>query len=99
MTHARKIILVSESGDTRNRDQLLRELFDDRIELFCAVGKDAHDWEDAMSWIVVMAKVDEGIDHDMLRSMHTDETIEDVMEFAKQIEVPSQRDEIEIIRV
>ena len=99
MTHARKIILVSESGDIRNRDQLLRELFDDRIELFCAVGKDAHDWEDAMSWIVVMAKVDEGIDHDMLRSMHVDESAEDVVEFAKQIEVPSKLDEIEIIRV
>jgi hypothetical protein len=99
MGHAKKVILVSESGDIQNRDQLLRELFDDRIELFCAVGKDAHDWEDAMSWIVTMAEVDEGIHHDMLRSMHVDESVDDAVEFAKQIEVPSKLDEIEIIRV
>ncbi len=94
-----KVILVTESGEIGSRDQLLRELFDARIELFCAVGKDARDWADAMSWIVTMAKVDEGIDHDMLRSMHTQATLEDVIEFAKQIEVPSKLDEIEIIRV
>ena len=99
MTHAKKVILISASGDIQNRNQLLRELFDDCIELFCAVGNDAHDWEDAMSWIVTMAKVEEGIDHDMPRSMHVDESVDDVVEFARQIEVPSKLDEIEIIRV
>ncbi len=99
MGHAKKVILVSELGDIQNRDQLLRELFDDRIELFCAVGKDALDLEDAMSWIVTMAKIEEGIDHDMPRSMHVDESVDDVLEFARQIEVPSKLDEIEIIRL
>ncbi len=99
MSHAKKIILVSDSVDTRNGDLLLRELFDDRIELFCAVGKGAHAWEDAMSWIVTMAEVDEGIDHDILSSMHIDESVEDVVEFPKGIEVPSKECKIEIIRV
>ena len=99
MPHAKKVILIAESGDVSRRDALLRELFNDRIELFCAMGQGAHVWEDVLSWIVVMAKIDEGIDHDMLRSWHTEETLDEVVEFARQITIPSHKDEIEIIRV
>ena len=98
-THAKKIVLLAESGDILDRDRLLRELFDDRIELFCAVGKDAGEWEEALAWIAVEASVNDGVDHFVARSIHRDEAVEDVIEFAKQIAVPSNEEEIEIIRV
>ena len=74
-------------------------LFDDRIELFCAVGKDATEWEDSMDWICVMASVDSGIEHSVLTSSHESEPLEDVMDLARLISVPSGDTEIEIIRV
>ena len=98
-THAKKIVLLAESGDILDRDRLLRELFDDRIELFCATGRDAQEWEDCMDWIVVMAAVDDGIEHSVLTTSHHEATIDEVVALAKQISVPSGANEVEIIRV
>ena len=99
MTHAKKVVLVAEHNDAPRRDNPLQELFNDRIELFCAVGKFADGWEEALAWIAVEATVDFGVDHFVARSMHRDETVEEVVEFAKQISIPSGEQEIEIIRV
>ena len=99
MPHSKKVILIAESGDVSGRDRLLHELFDDRIELFCAVGKDAQEWEDAMDWICVMADVDGGIDHLVLTTSHENDPLDDVIQLARQISVPSGETEIEFIRV
>lgn len=99
MTHAKKVVLVADSNDALLRDNLLQELFNARIELFCAVGKFANEWEDALSWLAVEATVNFSDDHFIARSMHRDETVEEVIEFAKQISIPSGEQEIEIIRV
>ncbi len=99
MPHAKKIVLVAETGDVTDRDRLLRELFDARIELFCAFGIDAQEWEDCMDWIVVMACVDEGSEHSILTTSHRDGTLDAVVELASQITVPSGEQEIEVIKV
>jgi hypothetical protein len=99
MPHAKKVVLVAESGSVLARDDLLTELFEDRIELFCALGKDAEGWEDAMDWICVAAKVEHGIEHFVLTSKHESESLEEVIEFAKQVSIPSGDTQIEVIRV
>ena len=99
MPHAKKVVLIAESGSLLKRDELLQELFDDRIELFCAVGMDAQEWEDLMDWVCVMAEVDHGIDHLVLTTSHATDSLDEVMELARQISVPSGATEIEVIRV
>ncbi len=99
MPHAKKVVLIAESGNVTERDKLLRELFDDRIELFCAMGKAAAEWEDSMDWICVMADVDSGIEHLVLTTSHESAPLDEVMDLARQISVPSGESEIEIIRV
>lgn len=98
MSRAKKIILYDESGYGGNRDAVLRPLFDDRIELFCTVGIDAMAWADCMSWICTMADVDEGIDHFVAISWHPSDTLDEVIEFARNISI-SGEDKIEIIRM
>ena len=98
MSRAKKIILYDESGYVGNRDTVLRPLFDDRIELFCTVGKDAEVWADCMSWICTMADVDEDIDHFVAISWHPTETLNEVIEFARMISINGE-DSIEVIRM
>lgn len=64
--HAKKVVLIAESGSVLERDRILRELFDARIELFGTWGVDAEEWSDHLQWITVMAKIEEGVDHFIL---------------------------------
>jgi hypothetical protein len=98
--HAKKVILISESGSVLERDLILRELFDDRVELFGAWGIDAEEWADCLEWISVMAGVEEKIDHFIPTYWQQEgQSFEEFMSLAEQIEVPSGSTEIEIIRV
>lgn len=100
MSSAKKVILISESGQPIDRMKFVRELFDRRIELFCAQGEDSAEWESCMEWLCVMAGVEEGIDHLVLTTASGPEVpIEDVISLAEQINIPSGSEEIEIIRV
>jgi hypothetical protein len=101
MPHSKKIVLVCKSGpvDIRVREKLIQELLDDRIELFCTVGPGCETWEDEMDWICVMAQVETGVDHLVLTTSHQEESIESVMQLARQISVPSGAIEIEVITV
>lgn len=100
MSSARKVILISESGQSIDRMEVVRELFDRRIELLCARGDDSEEWESCMEWLCVMAGVEEGIDHLVLTTASgSDVPIEVVISLAEQINIPSGSEEIEIIRV
>lgn len=97
--HAKKVIVIAESGSVLERDRILHELFDARIELFGAWGIDAEDWADHLQWITVEAQVNEGIDHFIATFWQgKEQSFEEFMSLAKQIEVPSGTTEIEIIR-
>lgn len=82
MTYSGKIVLLSKSGYLPNRDDgFLHELLDNRIELFCVVGVDADKWEDALDWICIG---DNGLgEHLIITTSHTDEFLEQVVEFAE----------------
>ena len=52
--HPPKVVLVSSRQySSESDDVLLRELIEAKIELFCAVGRDAERWEDAMDWLCI----------------------------------------------
>jgi hypothetical protein len=89
MTYSEKIVLVSTSAYLPERDdQFLRDLIAARIELFCATGVGAKEWEDALDWACVG---DDGRgEHMIVTTSHEDEALADVVEFAEQFSTSSQ---------
>ncbi|MES2582505.1 MAG: hypothetical protein V4627_07295 [Pseudomonadota bacterium] len=80
--HAGKIVLVSKSAYTPEiGEALLRQFVEEKIELFCAVGVDAANWEEALDWLCI-GPAGESI-HFITTTSHPDESIEEVISFAK----------------
>ncbi|BCE00919.1 DUF7684 family protein [Marinicellulosiphila megalodicopiae] len=74
-----KVVLISESGYDPKHDELLLTFLDDKVELFCAVGKDCEVWENVMDELAI----GDGIKSRYITTTcHPDESIEDVIEFA-----------------
>jgi len=95
--HPPKVVLVSTNGYLASRDDaLLQELLDSRIELFCAVGKDAHQWEDALDWLCISPSGEDK--HFIITTAHTDETVEEVIAFAEQFST-STAGQVEVLYV
>lgn len=82
MSYSGKIVLVSASGYSPERDDaLLRDLLAARIELFCAVGIDAEKWEDALDWTCIG---DDGLgEYVVVTTSHKDESLDEVVAFAE----------------
>ncbi|WP_446686065.1 DUF7684 family protein [Massilia consociata] len=89
MHYSGKIVLVSTSGYVPERDdQFLRDLIAARIELFCATGVGAEDWEDALDWVCVG---DDGRgEHLIVTTSHEREPLAKVIEFAEQFSTSAQ---------
>jgi hypothetical protein len=89
MTYSEKIVLVSTSAYLPARDdQFLPDLIAARIELFCATGVGAKEWEDALDWACVG---DDGRgEHMIVTTSHEDEALAGVVEFAEQFLTSSQ---------
>ena len=91
-----KVVLVSSNGYNASRDDaLLQSLVSRKIEVFCAVGVEANEWEDALDWLCVGG--DGRGTHFILTSAHPDEREEEVIEFAMSIQT-SQPSEVEVVR-
>lgn len=96
---ARKVILNSKSGYSGEHDSLLNQLIDDKVLLFCTVGKDCELWHDIMDELLVGPFGDDR-DFFMITTWHTDETLEEVIEFARIFNIDDiENDEIQIIEV
>lgn len=78
---AKKIILFSKNGYSKKYNKLLNQLIDEKILLFCAVGKDCELWHDIMDELFV--DLGEERDFFMITTWHDDETLAEVIEFAK----------------
>lgn len=82
MAHSGKIVLLSKFGYRSERDDaFLRELLEDRIELFCVLGQDSYKWEDAVDWMCVGE--DGNGQHLIITTCHQNESLEEVVAFAK----------------
>jgi hypothetical protein len=82
MAYSGKVVLHSTSGYRPEHDDgFLRELYQDGIELFCVLGRDAAQWEDALDWICIGE--DGTGQHLIITTCHRNASLEEVVEFAK----------------
>ena len=84
---ARRVVLVTRSGyDETNPEHhgLLVRLHARRIGLFCAVGRDCEVWHDRMDDVCVGAMVDAGDEWHVQTTWHDDESVAEVIEFARE---------------
>jgi len=88
-----KVVLISKDGYNPSHDPLLESILDRGVKLFCAVGKDCQEWEDAMD---ALCESREGASLSVVTTSHPDESIEKVIEFANTWPAPG---EVECITV
>ncbi len=74
-----KVVLISESGYSKEHDELLVSFLDQGYELFCVVGKQCERWEEIMDEIAVGNGTNSRY---ITTTSHPDETEEEVIEFA-----------------
>lgn len=77
---AKKIILHSQNRYETKHDEILQKLINEKILLFCTVGKDCELLHDIMDELIVGNGTTE-LDFDLITTWHPDETIEEVIEY------------------
>ncbi len=77
----KRVVLHSKSGYSKTNDGFLKSLIENKVLLFCAVGKDCELWHDVMDEFYIA----DGVDRDffMITSWHDDETLDEVIDFAE----------------
>ncbi|MDP5138669.1 hypothetical protein ORJ04_22230 [Rheinheimera baltica] len=90
-----KFVLISESGYSKKHDKLLLNLLEQGYELFCAVGKDCEVWEEIMDELSVG---DGSNSRYITTTSHPEESIEDVIEFAKLFSINKESD-VDVVRI
>jgi hypothetical protein len=83
-----KIVLISKSGYSADKDALLLGLIVEPVKLFCAVGRDCEMWEEVMDELCV----GDGSNPVLIpTTSHPGESLEDVIEFAQQFVVEDDK--------
>lgn len=94
----KKVVLHSQSGYDAKHDEVLQKLIDEKVLLFCTVGKDCELWHDIMDEIFV--GYGEERDFHMDTTWHEDETLEEVIEFAKSYEIENiDNEQVRVIQI
>jgi hypothetical protein len=97
MVATKKVLLISKSGYNVKHNAMLKKMIDEGVELFCAVGKNCEAWEEAMDWL---CDGPDGEEHIFINtSSHPDESVEEVLGFAKQWRVRGGNNEITVIEI
>jgi len=93
---AKKVILSTNKKYSPEYKDLLAELVERKIELFCAIGEECEIWEEALDSACFNEKGKEiGF---VVTTSHPNETLEEVKEFAKQWSGEGNS-EIQIIKI
>ena len=94
----KKVILNSESGYSKKCDSLLNQLINEKVLLFCALGKDCELWHDVIDAFYIGNGKEK--DFCMIMTWHTDQTLKEVIEFTKDFDFEEiDNEKIEIIEV
>jgi hypothetical protein len=94
ITRKGAVVLVSKTGYKKEHDSLLQSLIERNIQLFCAVGKNCREWEDAIDCLYISNETGRYKESVLLTTSHPDESVQDVIEFASLSET-----DIEVIEV
>jgi len=82
-----RVVLISESGYNPSNVAILDSILDQGIQLFCVVGKDCQDWENAMDDLLESRS---GEFLDVVTTCHSNESVEEVMAFASNWPGPGE---------
>jgi hypothetical protein len=96
--NGKRVVLFSINGYSEQHDALLRQLIDEKINLFCAVGKDCKLWEEIVDELFVGEG--EERDFELITTSHPDETFDEVIQFAETFHFEGiDNEKIRIIQV
>lgn len=90
-----KFVLISDTGYNKDHNKLLQSLLDQGYELFCAVGKDCEQWEEAMDELAIG---DGSNSSYITTTSHPGEAANDVVEFAKMFSI-SKESGVEVVHI
>lgn len=94
----KKVILFSKNGYSKKHDGVLNRLIDEKILLFCALGKDCRLWEDIMDELFVGEDIER--DFFLITTSHPNETLDEVIQFAEMFEIEGiDSEKIKIIEI
>lgn len=97
--NTKKVILHSINGYNKKYDALLQNLIDEKILLFCTVGKDCELWHDVMDELIVGDGTTDS-DFDIITTWHKGESLDEVIQFAGKFEIEEiQSGKIKIIEI
>ncbi len=84
MKKGSKVVLISNSGYQEEHNDLLQELIENEIELFCAVGIECQKWEDTMDLLCAeLDATDIKPNAFCNTTSHPNESVEEVIKFAE----------------
>lgn len=79
-----KVVLISNSGYKKEHNDLLQELIENEIELFCVVGIECQEWEEAMDLLCADLDANDIKPNAFCNTTsHPNESVEDVIKFAE----------------
>lgn len=95
---AKKVILATDKPYSPEHENLLHDLYERRIELFCVWGVYCEDWETAMDlYVTDLGRGD--LPHHITTTSHAGESLEEVVNMAEYWAINNGTNEIEIIRI
>lgn len=95
---ALKVILATDKEYSEKFESILSELYQRKIELFCAWGEHSAGWEEAMDlYLTDPNRMD--MDHHIVTTSHDDEPFEDVLNMAEHWMVEDGNNNVEVIRL
>lgn len=93
-----KVIVSTDKEYSDKFEYLLAELFDRRVELFCACGAHCGQWELAMDlYATDPARSDQY--HHITTTSHIDEPFDDVLNMAEMWVIENGSNEVEVIKL
>jgi len=96
VTYAKKIVLHCPNGYETRLDVLVEEFIRDGVMFVGVVGEDCSRVEDIIDELVV-GNGDR--DYDLLTSSHPNESVEEVVEFARSLALEFQGQEVQVVEL
>ena len=93
-----KVIISTDLEYSKNHENILAELFNRKIELFCACGKHCESWEEAMDlYITDPIRMDSN--HHITTTSHPDESFDEVLNFAEVWPTNNGNSTVEVLKL
>ena len=95
MPYAKKVVLHCPFGASLKLDALVEDFIRDGVRFVAVVGSECERIEELIDWSVIGP--DGKRDYDLLTSSHPEESVEEVIEFAKSLTGEFAGHEIQVV--